>query len=173
MAPDFRVQSLNLYMLTRCVRRVLLKPGLPTMRSTQCSRGRCCPAPHEGLDRVRTLLQLCTDRYFISPGELNLELFQCGFSCSYGPLGVELRRNLLEQWWHSVTGSTAQVWGIKTLSSSREERAACGPLLVETERFQQMLKQGKDQLAQELQRTQRVRTNLLQGNQCVFPLHYK
>ncbi|XP_024866758.1 DNA polymerase subunit gamma-2, mitochondrial [Kryptolebias marmoratus] len=155
-------------MLTRCVRRVLLKL-VSTVRSAQCSRGRCCTATTEGLDRVRTLLQLCADRSFISPGETNSELFRRGSSCSYGPLGVELRRNLLEQWWHSATGSRTRVWGIKTLRGRREQ-AACGPRLVEAEHFHQVLQQSelsREQLVQEvsllLQRSQTVRRDLLQG----------
>ncbi|XP_037546525.1 DNA polymerase subunit gamma-2, mitochondrial [Nematolebias whitei] len=149
-------------MLTRWVGRVHLKSAVS---STQCSRRRCCTARTEGLDQVRALLQLCTDRHFIAHGESNRELFLCGCSCSYGPLGVELRSNVLQQWWRAVTGSTAQVWGIQTLSSS-QQRDACGPRLVEFEHLQQMLMQSdvsREQLVQELQRSPSVRRNLLQG----------
>ena len=82
------------------------------------SRGRCSPAegpdPDSDSDSV---LQLCADRYYISPGPADADLFRRGLSCGYGPLGRELRRNLLEQWWRSVTGSRAQVFGVNTLSS--------------------------------------------------------
>ncbi|MEQ2194452.1 hypothetical protein XENOCAPTIV_029537 [Xenoophorus captivus] len=93
------------------------------MKSIRVARGLCSKAPNDGLDRVRTLLQLCADRYFISPGESNAELFRRGWSCIYGPLGLELRRNLLQQWWHSVTGSRVRVFGVNTPSSSLERGA--------------------------------------------------
>uniref|UniRef100_A0A1A7XQG0 Leucine rich repeat containing 8 family, member E n=1 Tax=Iconisemion striatum TaxID=60296 RepID=A0A1A7XQG0_9TELE len=137
-------------MLSRCVRRVLMR--FSTVRSKQCPRGRCT-VPTEGSDRVRTLLQLCVDRHYISPGQTNAELFKGGFGCVYGPLGVELRRNLLEQWWHSVTGSRARVFGINTLSSS-PERAGFGPRIVESEHLQRLLDErdlSRGQLLQELQ----------------------
>lgn len=128
----------------------------------------------EDLDKVRTLLQLCVDRYFVLPGQTNTELFQLGMSCSYGPLGMELRRNLLDQWWHSVTRSTAQVFGINTLSSSKDTATGGrGQLrIVETENVKRLLEQqelSKEQLIQNIQsliqRSTSLRTNFLQGTE--------
>ncbi|XP_044042360.1 DNA polymerase subunit gamma-2, mitochondrial isoform X2 [Siniperca chuatsi] len=166
-------------MLSYCVRNALSR-RLSILKASQCSttlalqhtRGRSSTSSSEDLDPVRTLLQLCVDRYYISPGQTNVELFQRGVSCSYGPLGMELRRNLLEQWWHSVTRSTAQVFGINTLSSSRDTAAhGRGQLrIVESENLKQILEQqelSKEQLIQKvqtlLQRSPSVRGNFLQG----------
>lgn len=166
-------------MLTHRVRNVLSRHA-SIIKTSQCSiapalqhnRGRCSKLASEDTDQVRTLLQLCVDRYYISPGQTNTELFQRGMSCSYGPLGMELRRNLLEQWWHSVTSSRAQVFGINTLSSSKiGETDGQGQLrIVDSEYLKQILEQqklSKEQLIQKvqmyLQRSPFVRTNLLQG----------
>ncbi|XP_061779096.2 DNA polymerase subunit gamma-2 [Nerophis lumbriciformis] len=81
-------------------------------------QGLCSPATNQQSDEVRTLLQVFVDTHFISPGESNVGLFGRGLSCSYGPLGMELRRNVLHEWWSSVTGSRAQVFGINTPSST-------------------------------------------------------
>lgn len=134
----------------------------------QHTRGQCGTSTQH-LDQVRTLLQLFVDRYYVSPGQTNVELFKRGVSCSYGPLGTELRRNVLDQWWHSVTRSRAQVFGINTLSSSQDGEG--GHLrIAEYTNIKQMLDQrqlSEDQLTQEvhmlLQRSPSVRTNLLQG----------
>lgn len=152
------------------------------LKSSQCSwtlalqhtRRHSSPPSSEELDlQVRTLLQFCVDRYYISPGQVNAELFQRGCSCSYGPLGMELRRNLLEQWWHSVIGSTAQVFGINTLSSSWQDTGTDGRghvRMVEFEHFKQIFEEqelSKKQLIQKvetlLQRSPSVRTSFLQG----------
>lgn len=93
---------------------------------TQQSRHRCSPAPEDSPGRLDclgllpTLLRFCVDRYYICPGQTNVVLFQHGLSCSYGPLGLELRRNLLDQWWQSLTTSSTRVFGIKTLNCSKD-----------------------------------------------------
>lgn len=180
------VSSLELLiMLTYCVRNVLSRrPSI--LKTPQCSltlflqhtRKRCSTSPDENLDKVRTLVQLCVDRYYISPGQSNIELFQRGVSCTYGPLGLELRRNLLELWWHSVTRSSAQVFGINTLNSSKDTaRDGRGQLrIVESEHFKEIFEQrelSKEQLIQKvqelLQRSPSVRTNLLQGRVLHLP----
>lgn len=132
-----------------------------------------CNAPSaEDSDQVRTLMQLCVDRYYISPGQSNVELFQRGVSCSYGPLGVELRRNILELWWNSVTTSSAQVFGISTLNSIGDT-ATDGPgqmKVVDSESFKHIFEQqnvSKEQLIQKvqelLQKSPSVRTDLFKG----------
>ncbi|KAM9818988.1 DNA polymerase subunit gamma-2, mitochondrial [Syngnathus typhle] len=100
----------------------LVKKGLPkcafrcTPRVWQHVRRLCCPPTN--LDHTRTLLQLFVDRHFISPGDTNMELFKRGRGCNYGPLGTELKENVLHQWWRSMTGSRDQVFGINTPSCS-------------------------------------------------------
>ncbi|XP_072239616.1 DNA polymerase subunit gamma-2 isoform X2 [Leuresthes tenuis] len=161
-------------MLIQSIRRILSKP-LFAVKTRQSSRGRYSTSLAEGLDQVRALLQFCVNRHYISPGQINAELFQRGLCCSYGPLGMELMRNLLDQWWHSVTRSRAQVFGINTLSSS-QGRGANGLWIVESEHLQQILEQhelSKEQVIQEarvlLQRSPSLRRGLLQGalEQCV------
>lgn len=145
---------------------------LKTSLSLQHNRGLCRTSSIEDADQARTLLQVCVDRYYISPGQTNTELFQRGMSCSYGPLGMELRRNLLDQWWHSVTSSRAQVFGINTLCSSKngntEEQGQLR--IVESGYLKEILEQqelSKEQLHQKvqmlLQRSPSLRSNLLQG----------
>lgn len=163
-------------MLLRSVRRCVLSQRASPVKRMRCTRGLCSPASSDGSDRVRTLLQLCADRHYISPGESNAELFRRGWSCSYGPLGVELRRNLLQQWWHSVTGSREWVLGVNTVSSSLEGAAGVARV-VESERFQQILGQSdlsREQLIQKLNRllltSPSVRTGLLQGRSSTSPI---
>lgn len=160
-------------MLTYCVRTVLSRRAstFQTPLAQQHSRGRCSTVIREDTDHVRTLLQLCADRYYVSPGEANRELLRRGASCRYGPLGTELRRNLLDQWWRSVTSCRAQVFGINTLSSSNGETGAPGQLrIVDSECLKQILEQPelrKEQLIHTvqmyLQSSPAVRTNLLHG----------
>ncbi|XP_054459865.1 DNA polymerase subunit gamma-2, mitochondrial [Anoplopoma fimbria] len=166
-------------MLSYCVRNVLSRqqcilktsPCTITLALQSCRRP-CSSSPGEHLDQVGSLLQLCVDRYYVSPGQTNTELFQRGMSCSYGPLGMELRRNLLEQWWHSVTQSTDQVFGINTLSSSKDtETDGQRPLrMVESDHLKHILEQqevSREQLIQKvqalIQRSPSLRTSFLQG----------
>lgn len=164
-------------MLPRCVKNVLSRhvsilktPQCSTVPALQHNRGLCSTSASEDADQVRTLWQLCVDRYYISPGQVNTEQFQRGMSCSYGPLGMELRRNLLDQWWHSVTSSRAQVFGINSLSSNKNGETDGELRIVESGLLKQILEQqelSKEQLIQKLhmflQRSPSVRTNLLQG----------
>ncbi|XP_033478929.1 DNA polymerase subunit gamma-2 [Epinephelus lanceolatus] len=168
-------------MLSYGVRNVLSR-RLQVLKTSQCritltlqhSRRHYSTSSTDHLDQVRTLLQLCVDRHYVSPGQTNTELFQRGLSCSYGPLGMELRRSLLEQWWHSVTRSTAQVFGINTLSSSISRDTATdgrGQLrVVESEHLKHILEQqelSREQLIQKVQTliqgSPSLRTNFLQG----------
>ncbi|XP_068448532.1 DNA polymerase subunit gamma-2 isoform X2 [Clinocottus analis] len=159
-------------MLSYCVRNVLSRRQctLNAAPALQLSRRHCSASSGGDLDQVGALLQLCADRHYVSPGQTNTERFQCGASCVYGPLGTELRRNLLEQWWHSVTRSTAQVFGINTLSSS-QDTATGGPLrMVKSDCLQHIMDQrelSREQLVQEvqalIQRSPSPRTNFLQG----------
>lgn len=165
-------------MLTRCV-RIGLSRRLPLLKFSQSSialtlrhtRTHCSTSPTEDSDEVRTLVQLCVDRHYISPRQTDMELFRRGVSCSCGPLGMELRRNLLELWWHSVTRSTAQVFGINTMCSSKDTTDGRGHLrIVEPDDLKQILEQqelSKEELIQKvktvLQRCPSVRTSFLQG----------
>ncbi|XP_067437183.1 DNA polymerase subunit gamma-2 [Thunnus thynnus] len=160
-------------MLTPCVRSVLSQhASILHMRPCSLTLALLHTRGPEDVNQGESLLQLFVDRYYISPGQNNMQLFQRGMSCSYGPLGAQLRRNLLEQWWHSVSRSGAQVFGISSLSCSQSrEQDGCGQLrITDSENFKQTLDHNelsKEQLIQEvralLQRSPSVRTNFLQG----------
>lgn len=160
-------------MLTYRVRNILSRRLVISNPSQlQHTREHCSSGSNENLDQVRTLLQLCVDRYYISPGQSNTDLFQSGMSCNYGPLGLELRKHLLEQWWHSVTRSSAQVFGINTLSNSKDPATdETGHLrIVDFQNIKKILEErelSKEKLIEKvqelLQRSSSVRTNLFQG----------
>lgn len=159
-------------MFTYCIRNFILKrqtlstpPLWRPLLSPQHTRKHCSVSSDGERDQVVALLQLCVDRHYISPGQRNIELFRQGRSCSYGPLGMELKRNLLEQWWHSVTRSSAQVFGIKTAAEGQGHFR-----IVESENLEQIFQQkqlSKEEVIQEvrelLQKSPSVRASLFQG----------
>lgn len=59
---------------------------------------------------LELLMDLCQNRHFLTSGHIRM-----GFVNSYGPLGAELKRNLISQWWKSVVLSREQVFGVETL----------------------------------------------------------
>lgn len=161
-------------MLTYCVIKLLPRHGClwRLTLAPQQSRRRCSPAPEDHLGRLRTLLHFCVDRYYLCPGQTNIELFQHGLSCSYGPLGMALRRNLLDQWWHSVSTTSAQVFGIKTLNCSKDPAVdGAGQLgVVDLDNVTRILVQkdlSREELVQKVQELLRsspcMRTSLYQG----------
>ncbi|XP_026989337.2 DNA polymerase subunit gamma-2, mitochondrial isoform X1 [Tachysurus fulvidraco] len=68
-----------------------------------------------GSDPTSGMIQLFQRRFFIPPEDNHAVSLLRGRSCAYGPLGVDIKRNLLEQWWSSVVRSRPQVFGISTL----------------------------------------------------------
>lgn len=60
-------------------------------------------------------IQLFQRRFFIPPEDHHAVSLLKGRTCAYGPLGVDLKRNMLEQWWSSVVRPRPQVFGISTL----------------------------------------------------------
>lgn len=150
-------------------RRPLLRLPLP-LHNTRKN----CSLPRGGQqEQDVTFLQLCVDSHYISPGQRNIELFRHGQSCSYGPLGMKLKRNLLERWWNSMTSSPAQVIGINTIKSSKDNNGAGRQgrfRIVESKDFEDVFKQeqlSKDRVIQKvqelLQRSSSLRESLFQG----------
>lgn len=96
-----------------------------------------------------------------------------GVNCQYAPLGVELKRNLLEKWWDSVVRSRAHVFGVTTQSSVLDR--ATGTELghvknVDTKKMRQILEQPdltREKLIQQvnalLQGAPSFRTGFVQG----------
>lgn len=162
-------------MLTYCVRRLILRrENIP--KTSRCmiafavQRDRdyttATGSRAEDSDHVETLLKLCSARYYIASGQVHRDSFQRGTGCVYGPLGMELRKNILDQWWNSVMRSRAQVFGISTLHTSKD-----GPLkLVDSEALRKVLNQrglSKNELVKQLstllQNSSSARTSLLDG----------
>lgn len=118
------------------------------------------------------LLQLCVDAYYVAPGQAHRDLFQRGMCCHYGPLGVELKKHLLEQWWGSVQRSRTQMFGISTLTTTttNDDQSGVGHPILDDERLKHLLDAehiNKVQLVQRiqtlLQQSTPLRANLLQG----------
>ncbi|XP_076148975.1 DNA polymerase subunit gamma-2 [Alosa pseudoharengus] len=164
-------------MFTYCVRRRVLQICLQS--SNYCSRcalqlSRAHSTQESESDLTTTLLKLCADRAFIAPGEVHTRALRHGNSCSYGPLGKDLKRNILDQWWNSITRSKAQVFGIDTLQHVPNDAGSLK--LVDASAFGQIINnkdltksQVVDRLQQLLHHSSSVRTNLLQGalEQCL------
>lgn len=160
-------------MFTCCVRNSLRRRRyLPELTLVLQRPGRCCSSAPEDLGRAEPLLQFCVDSCYISAGQANMDLFQRGLSCSYGPLGMGLRRNLLDQWWRSLTTSPDQVLGIKTLNCSQNPPLdGAGRLgIVDLDNVAQILGCGelsREELVQKvqelLQRSPFMRSSFLQG----------
>lgn len=158
-------------MLTYCVWRRVLQIRLHnhySQRVLQLSRAHSTQEIESDLTGI--LLNLCTDRSYVAPGEAHTRALRHGNSCSYGPLGKDLKKNILDQWWNQwwITRSKTQVFGIDTL-----QHVPCdsgGLKLVDDSAVGQIMKkkdltdgQAVDKLLKLLQHSSSVRTNLLQG----------
>ncbi|XP_063052313.1 DNA polymerase subunit gamma-2, mitochondrial [Engraulis encrasicolus] len=154
-------------MFTYCVRRRVIQiHGKHITRwMVQLSRPFCAQGTASS-DLTTTLLKLSADRSFIAPGEDNSQAIRHGRSCVYGPLGEELKKNILEQWWTSVNRSKAQVFGINSLHHGPSDE---GLKLVDASAIEQLVNADLSKaeilasLQQLVQHSSSVRTNLLQG----------
>ncbi|XP_030637735.1 DNA polymerase subunit gamma-2, mitochondrial [Chanos chanos] len=131
---------------------------------TDCTKS---TATNNNSDLTSALMQLCASRYYIAHGEFHSNSIQRGRSCGYGPLGVDLKSNIVDQWWISVMRSRAQVFGISTLQSARDKE---GVRLVDNSAIEQTVsnneltkEQIKTRLQHVLQRSVSFRTSLLKG----------
>ncbi|XP_016101239.1 DNA polymerase subunit gamma-2, mitochondrial isoform X2 [Sinocyclocheilus grahami] len=115
----------------------------------------------DSCDKTSLLKQLCADRYYISPEAFHTR------TCTYGPLGTELKKNMIEQWTSAVR-SRAYVFGITTSVQSRmcEESVR----IVNVGALQEIINQdslSKKEASQMIQTLMKdsvsVRTSLLQG----------
>lgn len=61
------------------------------------------------------MMQLLKRRFYILANNHDAESVMKSPACAHGPLAVDLKRNLLDQWWTSVVSSRPQVFGINTL----------------------------------------------------------
>lgn len=146
-------------MFLHCIRRrlLLLSETLPQYHRNVSK----CITRDDSSDETSLLMKLCADRYYIS-----FEAFQTR-SCTYGPLGTELKKNILEQWTSAIR-SRAYVFGINTsvLSRTCEEPVR----IVDLRALKEILNQDsltKEEASQKIQKLLKdsasVRTSLLQG----------
>ncbi|XP_072319893.1 DNA polymerase subunit gamma-2 [Eucyclogobius newberryi] len=136
----------------------------------QLDRGRCDTSV-EHTEQVEAVLQLLALRGYVC--QPDLELWRRGVSCRHGPLGAELKRNLLETWWDSVVSSRALVFGINSLSCSldRDTRTGLDHVKeVDAKKMTHILAQKElsreqtiDQLNSLLHMSPSLRTNFFQG----------
>lgn len=158
-------------MLTYCVWRPVLQ--IPLHKLGHCSRcvlqlSRAHSTQGTESDLTSILLKLCVDRSFVAPGEAHTRALRHGNSCGYGPLGKDLKNNILDQWWNSVTRSKTQVFGIDTLQHVSSDSG--GLKLVDVSAIGQLMNnqdltegQTVDKLLKLLRDSSSVRTNLRQG----------
>lgn len=116
------------------------------------------------------LMKLCAERYYISS-----EAFHSR-SCTYGPLGTELKKNIIEQWTSAIR-SRAYVFGINTSVLSRTCKEPVR--IVDLRTLKEVLNQDsstKEEASQKIHKllkdTASFRTSLFQG-ECrpVFTIH--
>ncbi|XP_056102104.1 DNA polymerase subunit gamma-2, mitochondrial isoform X1 [Rhinichthys klamathensis goyatoka] len=145
-------------MLLHCIRRrlQLLSEKLPWYRNISK-----CITRDDSSDETSLLMQLCAERYYISSEAFHTR------SCTYGPLGTELKKNIIEQWTSAIR-SRAYVFGINTsaLSITCEEPVR----IVDIRALKEILNQDsftKEEASQKIQKLLKdsasVRTSLLQG----------
>lgn len=72
--------------------------------------------PEHALAR-EALVDLCRRRHFLSgtPQQLSTAALLSGCHSGFGPLGVELRKNLASQWWSSMVVFREQVFAVDSL----------------------------------------------------------
>ncbi|XP_072538895.1 DNA polymerase subunit gamma-2 [Salminus brasiliensis] len=134
-------------MLTYCKRRQLYLLG----------RQRFTPSALVHQRRYESTTSLLDLQHYISPD-------RTGRRAAYGPLGTELKRNVLQQWWTSVVESKPQVFAISTLhcyTGGGVARVVDGGALDEL--GDQPEGQLKEKLSRLLQHSHAVRSGLLQG----------
>lgn len=136
-------------------------------------RARCNKPANAFEDEVGTVLKLFVDRGYISPEQADVGVSIGGVGFRFAPLGVELKRNLLEKWWDSVVRSRAQVFAVSTQNCTLD--TATGTELgqvkkVYDKRIRYILEQNdlsKEQLIEQvnalLQRSPSERTDFVQG----------
>nr|XP_033817370.1 DNA polymerase subunit gamma-2, mitochondrial [Geotrypetes seraphini]XP_033817372.1 DNA polymerase subunit gamma-2, mitochondrial [Geotrypetes seraphini]XP_033817373.1 DNA polymerase subunit gamma-2, mitochondrial [Geotrypetes seraphini]XP_033817374.1 DNA polymerase subunit gamma-2, mitochondrial [Geotrypetes seraphini] len=80
----------------------------------------CTKFPHYGtctsewFEIDEMLFDLCQHRHFISRAKLTKDSVWNGCH-SLGPLGVELKKNLISQWWNSIVTFREQIFRVDTL----------------------------------------------------------
>ncbi|MCH2365817.1 MAG: hypothetical protein MK554_01175, partial [Planctomycetes bacterium] len=67
-------------------------------------------APEDELDLMKEIISLCKQRGFIFQSS---EIYGGLKSCyDYGPLGAELKRNIMNEWWRAMVHEREDVVGL-------------------------------------------------------------
>ncbi|KAK7801298.1 hypothetical protein U0070_008050 [Myodes glareolus] len=76
-----------------------------------------CAGPADGPEDREALVDLCRRRHFLSgtPQQHSPAALLSGCHPGFGPLGVELRKNLASQWWSSMVVFREQVFAVDAL----------------------------------------------------------
>lgn len=146
-------------MLTYCVRRrvVLSSCSVSPLHELLVMCKHYAMTSDGACDPLGVMMQMFQRRFFI-PHPHHAEALLKGRSCAYGPLGVDLKRNLIEQWWSSVVRLRPQVFGISSLHGIGDKRAGGAEDLLQLDDLtEEQLKKRVDELHG------RRRNSLLQG----------
>lgn len=151
-------------MLPLCFRKRVLLLGENLSRYLQHS-SKHNSSTGNGCDQVSLLLRLCEERHFISPGAFHTR------TCVYGPLGTELKKNIIGQWWTASIRSRARVFAINTSVHTRTCKESVMIVNYRTvqENFQQDSSTTAEALRLFFQNSMSLRSNLLQG-ECRKPI---
>ncbi|KAM5274547.1 DNA polymerase subunit gamma-2 isoform 2-T2 [Ctenodactylus gundi] len=147
--------------------------GPPRSRAEPAPDGQQTKAPAPAAGSA-ALLEVCRRRHFLTGTEQQLspEALLSGCHPGFGPLGVELRRNLAAEWWSSVVVFREQVFAV---DGPHREPGPSPPgdgafRLVSAESLRQILQDkelSKDQLVALLENllktSGKLRENLLHG----------
>ncbi|EPY86434.1 hypothetical protein CB1_000313038 [Camelus ferus] len=141
-------------------------------------------APESGGEESEALVEICQKRHFFSgiKRQLSRDSLLSGCHPGFGPLGIELRKNLAAEWWSSVVVFREQVFPVDALHqepgpSLTGDRAF---RLVSAEALREVLQQkdlSKEQLVAYLENllktSGKLRENLLHGMLHDFMLQNK
>ncbi|XP_043096885.1 DNA polymerase subunit gamma-2, mitochondrial isoform X2 [Puntigrus tetrazona] len=115
----------------------------------------------DSCDKTSLLMQLCADRYYLSPEAFHTR------TCTYGPLGTGMKKNIIEQWTSAIR-SKAYVFGITT--SVQNRMCEDSVRIVNVDTLQEILdqeslteKEASQKIQTLIKDSASVRTSLLQG----------
>ncbi|XP_077184547.1 DNA polymerase subunit gamma-2 [Paroedura picta] len=117
--PWMRAQDLRLPVELSGVQSGLLsRSSLPMLATLRFLTGSHSSAEQEHSEAAEALLDICERRHILRRGETpqqrTWDSYLKGDHPSFGPVGVELRKNLAAQWWESIVVFREQVFGVDT-----------------------------------------------------------
>ncbi|KAM9119472.1 DNA polymerase subunit gamma-2 [Pangshura tecta] len=100
------------------MRSLRFAPGPLFAQLRPYTGGPCNSAEGQRWEGSEVLLDLCQRRHFLRGDQrqaLTWDSYLRGCHAGFGPLGMELRKNLAAQWWASVVVSREQVFAVDSL----------------------------------------------------------